>query len=153
MFPWIIIYVIISIGFATAMKLQFDQLPSTSSCIADQPELVGFLHKNGHTFFELVIMTSGLDTDLKHVRNLECMFNYNAHSVSVILFLITMYAIVSAVVLLNMLIAIMSNTVTEAQQDKGWRQYQVSQGRYNLSPPYKNTKCCSKHKKNSGRPL
>ena len=122
MIPWIMIYITISIGFATAIKLQFDQLPGSSSC----EDLTGFLNKTGHTFFELVIMTSGLDTDLKHVRNLACLFEDNANNVFVILFLITTYAVVSAVVLLNMLIAIMSNTVTKAQNDKGWRQYQVS---------------------------
>ena len=122
MFPWIIIYTTISVGFALAIKLQIDQLPSSSSC----EDLTGFLNKTGHTFFELVIMTSGLDTDLKHVRNLACLFEHESKSVSVILFLITLYAVISAVVLLNMLIAIMSNTVTEAQRDKGWRQYQVS---------------------------
>ena len=74
MFPWIIIYFTISIGFATAIKLQFDQLPSNSTCVGDDPNLTGFLHQNGHTLFELVIMTSGLDTDLKNVRTLECLF-------------------------------------------------------------------------------
>ena len=126
MFPWIVIYIVISIGFATAVRLQFEQLPPSASCVNDQPELVGFLHDTKHTLFELVIMTSGLDTDLKHIRNLACLFEHNSKRVYMILILITLYAVISAVVLLNMLMAIMSNTVTEAQQDKGWRQYQVS---------------------------
>ena len=127
MVPWIIIYITISVGFATPMKLQFDQLPSNSTCDDyGEAELAGFLHQYGHTLYELVIMTSGLDTDLKNVRNLECLFGSKAKSAFVILMLITMYAVISAVVLLNMLIAIMSNSVTEAQQDKGWRQFQVS---------------------------
>ena len=122
MMPWIMIYITISIGFAMAIKLQFEELPGSSSC----EDLAGFLNETGHTFFELVIMTSGLDTDLKQVRSLACLFEHHTQSAFVILFLITLYAIISAVVLLNMLIAIMSNTVTEAQNDKGWRQYQVS---------------------------
>ena len=127
MFPWVVIYITISVGFATAMKLQFDQLPSTPTCVGEDPELSGFLHKYGHTLYKLVIMTSGLDTDLKNVRGLECLFeSKKVKNVCVILILITVYAVISAVVLLNMLIAIMSNTVTEAQQDKGWRQFQVS---------------------------
>ena len=125
MFPWMVIYIIISIGFSLAITLQFKDLPDSSSC----EDLSRFLNKTEHTFFELVVMTSGLDTDLKHVRSLACLFEDNAKNVTVILLLITTYAVISAVVLLNMLIAIMSNTVTEAQQDKGWRQYQVCNNR------------------------
>ena len=111
MVSWIIIYVTISIGFAAAIKFQFDELPNPSAC----DDLSGFLTKTGHTFFELVVMTSGLDTELKQVRNLACLFQDNSKNVTMILLLITMYAVISAVVLLNMLIAIMSNTVTVAQ--------------------------------------
>ena len=122
MFPWILIYVIIYI----AIKLQFQEIPGNSTCMGDEPDLTGFLQETGHTLYELLIMTSGLDTDIKNVRNLECLFKSNSKSVHAMLILITLYAVISAVVLLNMLIAIMSNTVTLAQMDKGWRQYQVS---------------------------
>ena len=122
-FAWIIIYMIISIGFATAIKLQFQELPGSPPCVDYQPELKGFLQETGGTLFELMVMTSGLDTDIKHVRSLGCIFKDSAKSVYTVLFLITVYAVISAVVLLNMLIAIMSNT---AQKDKGWRLYQVS---------------------------
>ena len=124
--PWIIIYMTISVGFATAIKLQFHELPSSAACVDYQPELKGFLQGTGGTLYELMVMTSGLDTDIKHVRSLGCIFKDNPKGIYTILFLITVYAVICAVVLLNMLIAIMSNTVTEAQQDKGWRQYQVS---------------------------
>ena len=63
MIPWIMIYTTISIEFATTITLQFDQLTNSSTC----EDLTGFLNKTGHTFFELIIMTSGLDTNLKHV--------------------------------------------------------------------------------------
>ena len=122
MFPWITIYITISLGFALAIRLQFGQLPSSSSC----EDLTAFLDKTGRTFFELVVMTSGLETDLRNARSLACLFGNNSKRVYMILFLITLYAVISAVILLNMLIAIMSNTVTNAQRDKGWRQYQVS---------------------------
>ena len=128
--PWILIWIFnitTSIGFATAIRLQFGQLPSSPTCVGDQPELAGFLHGNGHTFFELLIMTWGLDTDLKHVRSLTCLFEEHAKNVYVLLILISFYALISAVVFLNMLIAIMSNTVTLKMQDKGWRCYQVCQ--------------------------
>ena len=125
MLPWMVIYMIITMGFAMAIKLQFVQLPISSPCFDDEADLSGYLHRTGHTLLELITMTSGLDTDLKHVGNLSCLFQYNSRSVFVILLLVIAYAVISALVLLNMLIAIMSNTVTEAQQDKGWRQYQV----------------------------
>ena len=41
--PWTVIYASISIGFATAINLEFQQLPSNSTCVNDQPDLVGFL--------------------------------------------------------------------------------------------------------------
>ena len=121
--PWTLIYVTISVGFATAIRLQFDQLPSNSMCDGEQPDLAGFLQDTGNTMFELVIMTSGLDTELKNVRNLAYLFNSNSKNGFVILLMLTMFAITSAIVFL---IAIMSNTVTETQKDKGWRQYKVS---------------------------
>ena len=136
MFPWILIYVTISIGFSTAIKLQFQQIPGNSTCIGDEPYLTGFLQETGHTLYELLIVTSGLDTDLKNVRNLECLFKSNSKSAHAMLILITLYAVISAVVLLNMLIAIMSNTVTLAQMDKGWRQYQVSSIHFQLINRY-----------------
>ena len=126
MFPWILLYITISSGFASAIQLQFQLLPGNSTCLEKEHDLKGVLHQTGDALFELVIMTTGLDTDLKHVRNLACLFEYNKKSIHNILFLVTIYAVVSAIVLLNMLIAIMSNTVTEAQQSKGWRQYQVN---------------------------
>ena len=124
--PWILIYMTITLGFALAIKLEFEELPKAEPCTDDQPDLTGQLQDAGHALFELIIMTSGLDTDIKNIRGLFCLFKYNSKSVFLILFFVTLYAVISAVVLLNMLIAIMSNTVTEAQQDKGWRQYQVS---------------------------
>ena len=127
MFPWILMYIPLSVGFAMAIKLQFDQLPSSPPCVDGQPEITGFLHHARHAIYELIIMTAGLDTDIKGVRSLECLFESKDESVFLISFLVTTYALISDVVLLNMLIAIMSNTVTVAQQDKGWRQYQVSQ--------------------------
>ena len=126
MFPWILLYITISSGFASAIQLQFQLLPGNVTCLEEEHNLQEVLHYAGNALFELVIMTTGLDTDLKHVRNIACLFEYNHRSIHTILFLVTVYAILSAVVLLNMLIAIMSNTVTEAQQSKGWRQYQAS---------------------------
>ena len=126
MFPWVLLYIAISSGFASAIQLQFQLLPGNVTCLEEEHNLQEVLHHAGNALFELVIMTTGLDTDLKHVRNIACLFEHNHRSIHTILLLVTVYAILSAVVLLNMLIAIMSNTVTEAQQSKGWRQYQAS---------------------------
>ena len=126
MFPWILLYITISSGFASAIQLQFQLLPGNVTCLEEEHDLQEVLHHAGNALFELVIMTTGLDTDLKHVRNIACLFEHNQRSVHIILLLVTIYAVLSAVVLLNMLIAIMSNTVTETQQSKGWKQYQVN---------------------------
>ena len=118
--PWTMIYFPISFGFASAIQLELNQLPRNSTC----EEPVGFINESA--IFELIFMTSGLDTDLKHVSSLACLFEENSKDVTVIVSLIALYAVISMVVLLNMLIAIMSSTVTKALQDKGWGQYQVS---------------------------
>ena len=94
---------------------------------------MGFLNHTGSTLYELIAMTSGLDSELKEVRSIACLFESNQQEATPILVFITIYAIISAVVFLNMLIAIMSNTVTEAQKDKGRRQYQVCQPPFALN--------------------
>ena len=119
LFSWIIIYLIFSIGFATAILLQFQLLPSAAACFGEEANLMGFLNQTGNALYELVLITSGLESDLKEVRSIACLFESNQQETTPILVFITTYAIISAVVFLNMLIAIMSNTVTEAQNDKG----------------------------------
>ena len=128
MIPWITIYFAVSIGFVSAIQFEFKQLQnnSSASCIDGQLELSGFLTSFWQTLFELIAMPSGLDTDLKNIRSVYCLFKDTESDYKIIV-LITTYALISGLILLNMLIAIMSNTVTEAQRDKGWRQYRVSQ--------------------------
>ena len=126
MFPWILLYITISSAFASAIQLQFQLLPDSTTCIAEDSDIQGILPDYIHALYELILMTTGMDTDLKHVRNLACLFEHNQKEAPAILLLVTTYAIVSAVVLLNMLIAIMSNTLSIAQRGKKWRQYQVS---------------------------
>ena len=128
MIPWIIIYYVVSIGFASAIQVEFKQLPNNSTkCIDGQPELSGFLTYINEALLELLAMTSDLDTELKNIRSIYCLLKDNTESDSQISLLIITYALISGLILLNMLIAIMCNEVTEAQQDKGWRQYRVSQ--------------------------
>ena len=123
--PWLLIFYTISIGFATAINLEFQQLPSNSTCTGDQHDLVGFLQGTIETLLEVMLMTYGLGSDLKDIGSVRCLSRQNGKSGLVPLLLVTSYAMISAVIFLNILIAIMSETVTKAQRDKGWRQYQV----------------------------
>ena len=127
MFPWILLYITISSAFASAIQLQFQLLPNSPTCIDEEHEMKGTLPDYIHALFELILMTTGLDTEITQVQNVACVFEHHQRRSYSTMFLKTLYAVISAVILLNMLIAIMSNTVTEAQQGKGWRQYQVSE--------------------------
>ena len=121
MFPWILLYITISSAFASAIQLQFQLLPNSPTCIEEDHEMKGTLPDFIRTLFELILMTTGLDTEITQVQNVACVFKHHQRKAHATMILITLYAVISAVVLLNMLIAIMSNTVTEAQQGKGWR--------------------------------
>ena len=127
MFPWILLYITISSAFASAIQLQFQLLPNSPTCIEEDHEMKGTLPDFIRALFELILMTTGLDIEITQVQNVACVFKHHQRKANATMILITLYAVISAVVLLNMLIAIMSNTVTEAQQGKGWRQYQVSE--------------------------
>ena len=95
-------------------------------CIDGEPEVSGFVTSLRQALYELLIMTCDLDTNLKHIRSVACVFSENDKSEAGVITWVTVYAVLSTIVLLNMLIAIMSNAVTYGQQDKGWRQYRVS---------------------------
>ena len=127
MFPWILLYITISSAFASAIQLQFQLLPYSPTCIDEEHEMKGTLPDYIQALFELVLMTTGLDTEITQVQNVACVFEHHQRKPYATTVLITLYAVISAVVLLNMLIAIMSNTISKAQQGKGWRQYQVSE--------------------------
>ena len=124
-FPWILLYMTINSAFAAAIQLQFQLLPNSARCVEEEPDLKGILLNFGNALYELNIMTSGLDTDIKHTQNLRCLFEYNHRVPYTILLFVTTYGVFSAIVLLNMLIAIMSDTVNVARRNKEWRQYQV----------------------------
>ena len=74
MITLLLIYITISTRFASAIRSQFEQSPGTTLCVDDETDLAGFLHETRHTLFELVIMPSGLDTDLKDIWDLACLF-------------------------------------------------------------------------------
>ena len=75
MFPWTLVYFTISLGFATAIQLQFRLLEMSESCQGEEPSLTGFMQVTRHALFELLIMTAGLDTDLAGVRSIACQFS------------------------------------------------------------------------------
>ena len=128
MFPWILLYVTISTGFASAIQLQFQLLPNATSCVEEQSDLGGILNQGGLALYELVLMTCDLDTDLKHVQHLGCLFHENQKGTNTIKTLVTAYAVISAILLLNVLIAVMTNTLNTVlrEQGQGWRLYQVN---------------------------
>ncbi len=76
---------------------------------------------------ELFVMTFGMDSDLKHVYDVQDLFQqYSVHSLGIQALLIT-YGVVSVLVLLNMLIAMMGTTlaVVSEKEGTGWRRQQV----------------------------
>ena len=105
---------------------------TSERCIDGEPELTGFVTSFRSALYELLVMTSNLDTNLKHVRSVACVFNENGKNATGVKGWVTVYVVISTVILLNMLIAIMSNAVTYGQQDKGWRQYRVSHITYTI---------------------
>ena len=129
MFPWILLYMTLSLGFASAIQLQFQLLPNATSCVEEESDLSGIIvNDGGFVLYELTLMTCGLDTDLKHLQHLGCLFHTNEKETFNIKFLVTMYAVISVVLLLNMLIAVMTNTLNTTLQEQGklWRLYQVN---------------------------
>ena len=139
-FPWAAIYGVIIVGFASAIQLEFKQLSNISErCIDGEPQLTGFAVSLQYALYELLVMTSDFDTNLKHVRSVACAFVENG-TFSLATTFVTLYGITSTIILLNMLIAIMSNAVTYGQQDKGWRQHQVSQVLHLIHKQWKNEK-------------
>ena len=129
MFPWILLYMTLSLGFASAIQLQFQLLPNATSCVEEESDLSGIIVNDcGFVLYELTLMTCGLDTDLKHLQHLGCLFHTNEKETFNIKFLVTMYAVISVVLLLNMFIAVMTNTLNTTLQEQGklWRLYQVN---------------------------
>ena len=89
--PWVLLYMTINSAFAAAIQLQFQLLPNSPRCMEEEPDLKGILHDFINALYELVIVTSGLDTDMKHTQNLRCLFEYNHRVSYAILLLVTTY--------------------------------------------------------------
>ena len=98
-FPWILLYMTINSAFAAAIQLQFQLLPDSARCVEEESDLKGILHDFINALYELMIVTSGLDTDMKHTQNLRCLFEYNNRVPYTILLFVTTYGIVSTIAL------------------------------------------------------
>ncbi len=127
MIPFLFFYLIITLAFACAVQVQF-QLFHFGYIDADSHDIVHHLQTLGTVFFELLVLTVGLDTDLKHIQGVTNSFGESPLNVTVMQVLLTTYCVLSALILLNMLIAMMGTTMNTVTQDEGliWRQHQVS---------------------------
>ena len=78
--------------------------------------------------WELVIMTIGLDTDIKEITDSGLVFKKEGYSEWLIEVPVLIYSVITMLITFNMLIAMMQNTFTVVLQNQatGWRQYQVS---------------------------
>ncbi len=77
MVPFLLFYGVISIAFGCALQLQF-QLLSVEN-LSDCQDCTGyqdFYHSISHTTSELLVMTFGMDTDLKHVQKVKQVGRY-----------------------------------------------------------------------------
>ncbi len=126
MIPFLFFYLIITLAFACAVQVQF-QLFHLGSFSPNTHDLIHHLQTLGTVFFELLVVTVGLDTDLKHIQGVTDSFGESPLNVTVMQVLLTTYCVLSALILLNMLIAMMGTTMDRVTQDEGliWKQHQV----------------------------
>ena len=130
MVPFLLFYVILTYGFGCAIQLQF-QLLKEETVALDEFRSVSafgnFLTSAPYVVWELFVMTGGMDTNLKHVQNVGYLFELDRFRSFMIELLLFVYALISTIILLNMLIAAMSATYADVIQKhgRGWRQFQV----------------------------
>ena len=128
MVPFVLFHIIITVAFSCTLQLQFQLL--TVNTISEAEDARGFhefFTKSGTVLYELIILTTGMDTDLKHVQNVADMFHEDRQSSMYVEALLIIYGIISVIILLNMLIAMMGTTLSMVVEEHGtgWRQYQV----------------------------
>ncbi len=122
MIPFILFYMVITVAFACALSLQFQVLSPDS----DNEGLPTLLDSLNSVINELIILTTGMDTDLKHVQDVSGLFD-GTLTKAVVGILLVLYGLISVVILLNMLIALMGSTLSTVvtEEGLGWKQYQV----------------------------
>ena len=129
MVPFLIFYLILTIAFGCAIQLQFQLLSEETVSDSEYGSVAFrfFFNSVPYVVLELVIMTAGMDTDLKNIQNVGYLFEIDKYKSFVTEFLIFIYGLISIILLLNLLIATMNDTYSGviSEQGKGWRQYQV----------------------------
>ena len=127
MVPFVIFYLILTIAFGCAIQLQFQLLSEETVSDSEYGSVAFrfFFNSVPYVVLEMVIMTAGMDTDLKHIQNVGYLFEIDKYKSFVTEFLIFIYGLISIILLLNLLIATMNDTYSGVilEQGKGWRQY------------------------------
>ena len=128
MLPFVLFYLFITIAFSCAIQLQF-RLLSTEAVPTDGSAngLEAIYNSLWKVIVELIVVTTGLETDLRNVQVVTDLFQGDNLNSSFVRLLLIAYTILSVIVLLNMLIAMMGTTmsVVMEREGTGWRQYQV----------------------------
>ena len=120
MLPFALFHIVITVAFSCAIQLQFQLLTAgTINEAEDARGFHGFFTKSGTVLYKLVIMTTGMDTDLKHVQNVADMFHEDRQNSMYVEALLIMYGIISVIILLNMLIAMMGTTLSTVVEQHG----------------------------------
>ena len=150
--PFLLFFIILTFGFGCAIQLQFQLLKEervTLDEFGSVSTFGNFLKSTPYVVWELFIMTGGMDTNLKHVQNVGYLFELAQFRSFMIELLLFAYGLISAIILLNMLIAAMSATYSHVTQKegRGWRQFQVPNYLF-LIPDYafQNFDICSRFK-------
>ena len=135
--PYVLFYTFLSVGFGTAVQLQFQVLSDTGakSLVEDSDgeeecnavNVPNHLKRVTYVVWQLCIMTVGMDTKLKDLQNIGNVFYRERYSNLYVEILLFLYGVLSVILLLNMLKAAMNTTYSDVivEQAKGWRQYQV----------------------------
>ena len=124
MLPFVLFYLTITIAFSCAVQLQLQMLPMEGEAGFGFDVL---FHDVDKVFQELVVITTGMETELKNMQDVTDRFHRNALNCTIIRLLLIAYAVLSGIILLNMLIAMMGSTLSMvvSKEGTGWRQHQV----------------------------
>ncbi len=127
--PFMLFFFTITFAFACAIQLQFRLLQNVHLHHLTTGSLEGHpvFNSSWEVAFQLVVFTVGMDTDLKHMQGVAELFKDHHVGNYWVRALLIGYGVVSALILLNMLIAMMGTTLTNVTGTKGtgWRQHQV----------------------------
>ena len=131
MIPFVLFYLTITIAFSCAVQLQLQMLSMEGEAGFGFDVL---FHDVDKVFQELVAITTGMETDLKNMQYVTDRFHQDVLSSTFIRILLIAYAVLSVIILLNMLIAMMGTTLSMviSKEGTGWRQHQVGNAEFIL---------------------